>query len=173
MKRRTIIALVAVFLAGLWIAYEMADATGLPRSARADRIVVEKSRRLMTLYSKGKPLMTYRVALGRGEPGQKVRRGDNRSPEGVYRISGHNPGSKFHLSLRISYPSPRDVEEAKKRGEDAGDDIMIHGIGPDFGWVRGLHRRIDWTAGCVAVTNAEIEEIYRAVPNGVPIEIRP
>jgi murein L,D-transpeptidase YafK len=173
MKPRSIIVLAALFIAAVWVAHEMADATGLAPNARADRIVVEKSRRLMTLYSKDKPLRSYRVALGRGEPGQKIKRGDNRSPEGLYRISGHNPGSKFHLSLRISYPSPRDVAEARKRGEDAGDDIMIHGVGPVYGWVRGLHRRIDWTAGCVAVTNAEIEEIYRAVPNGTPIEIRP
>lgn len=173
MRRTRLIAFTALPLAALWIAYEMAVATGLSADARADRIVVEKSRRLMTLYSQGKALKSYRVALGRGGPGPKLRRGDNRSPEGLYRISGHNPASDFHLSLRISYPSPRDLENARKRGEDPGDDIMIHGIGPGFGWLRGLHRRIDWTAGCVAVTNAEIEEIYRAVPNGTPIEIRP
>jgi murein L,D-transpeptidase YafK len=143
----------------------------LPPDARADRIIVRKSQREMTLLREGVPLKTYQVALGRGEPGPKRREGDGRAPEGVYRISGRNPDSAYHLSLRISYPEPHDVAAARARGEPPGGDVMVHGIRNGLGWLGALHRRIDWTAGCIAVTNDEIEEIWRAVPDGIPIEI--
>lgn len=145
----------------------------LPPGVQADRILVRKALREMVLFRGGQPLKTYEIALGRGEPGPKRREGDNRTPEGTYRIDGRNPRSAYHLALHVSYPAPADVVAAKSRGEPPGGDIMVHGIRNGLGWLGTLHRRVDWTAGCVAVTDAEIEEIWRAVPDGTPIEIRP
>ncbi|MGQ9367653.1 L,D-transpeptidase family protein [Azospirillum sp. A39] len=139
----------------------------------ADRIVVRKARRTLTLYRDGRELRTYAVALGPGEPAPKRREGDNRTPEGLYRIDGRNPRSAYHRSLHISYPSPADTSAARARGERPGGGIMIHGLRNGFGWLGAAHRSVDWTAGCIAVTNEEIEEIWRLVPDGTAIEILP
>jgi murein L,D-transpeptidase YafK len=111
--------------------------------------------------------------LGRNPVGPKLREGDKRTPEGLYAIESHNPRSSFHRALKVSYPSAADRIAAAKRGVAPGGDIMIHGIRNGLGFIGRLQRRLDWTAGCIAVTNPEIEEIYRAVPDGTPIEIRP
>lgn len=139
----------------------------------ADRIVVRKSDRRMTLFVAGQPIRTYEIALGFGGPGAKTREGDGRTPEGLYSISGRNPQSAYHLSLRISYPEARDIEAARALGVPPGGDIMIHGTRNGLGWFGAVARSIDWTAGCIAVTNEEIEEIWHAVPDGTPIEILP
>ena len=139
----------------------------------ADSIVVEKSRRTMTLYSQGAPVRIYFIALGQNPLGDKVGLGDNRTPEGLYYIAGHNPGSKYHLSLRISYPNEQDVAEARSRNVSTGGDIMIHGLPKGFENVGAEHRQRDWTNGCIAVTNAEIEEIWSAIPDGAAIFIKP
>ena len=115
----------------------------------------------------------YGVALGKNPVGDKLRRGDGRTPEGLFFIEGHNPQSKYHLSLRISYPDVAHRISAAKRGESAGGDIMIHGLPKAFAMIGALHRQQDWTEGCVAVTNEEIEEIWRAVPDGARILIKP
>ncbi len=143
-----------------------------PIQPLTDRIIVEKSAHRMTLLKRGQVVRTYRIALGRGGLGPKMQSGDNRVPEGIYRITGRNPNSAYHLSLRISYPSPSQSQAARARGIDPGGDIMIHGLRNGLGWIGAQHRRIDWTQGCIAVTNAEIEEIGRTVPNNVVIEIR-
>ncbi len=127
----------------------------------------------MTLLEHGQAIKTYRVALSRGGAGQKLRAGDNKVPEGVYRIVGRNPHSAFHRALRIGYPSPEQAIRAKQTGIDPGGDIMIHGIRKGLGWVGPFQRSVDWTKGCIAVTDEEIEEIWRVVPDGTPIEIRP
>ena len=145
----------------------------LPADARADRIVVEKSARKLTLFRGETPLKSYSVALGRTPKGTKQREGDNRTPEGHYIIDAHKADSAFHRALHISYPSRADSAAAAQRGDDAGGDIMVHGIRNGLGWLGALHRCVDWTAGCIAVTNKEIEQIYRAVTDGTPIEIRP
>jgi murein L,D-transpeptidase YafK len=137
----------------------------------ADRIVVNKQAHTLTLFRQGKILKTYRVALGRGGPGQKSQAGDNRVPEGVYRIVGRNPHSAFHRALRVGYPTAEQVRDAKARGVDPGGDIMVHGIKNGLGWLGSLQQRVDWTKGCIAVTDSEIEEIWRLVPDGTPIEI--
>jgi murein L,D-transpeptidase YafK len=113
------------------------------------------------------------VALGRNPIGDKVRRGDAKTPEGLFHIEGRNPGSKYHLSLRISYPDAAHSARAARMGVAPGGDIMIHGLPDAFATVGALHRQQDWTEGCVAVTNAEIEEIWRAIPDGAPILIKP
>jgi murein L,D-transpeptidase YafK len=139
----------------------------------ADRVVVWKSKRQLELYANRKLVKRYAVALGRNPIGPKLQEGDNRTPEGLYAVELHNPRSSFHKALKVSYPSPADSMAAAKRGVAPGGDIMIHGIRNGLGFLGRLHRLLDWTAGCIAVTNPEIEEIYCAVPDGTPIEIHP
>lgn len=143
------------------------------RALLADSIVVDKSDRELTLFYHGAKVKTYAVALGRNPFGAKQRRGDGKTPEGLYYIEGRNPQSKYHLALRVSYPTPQQRTLASRMGVSPGGDIMIHGLPDAFASVGALHRQQDWTEGCVAVTNQEIEEIWRAVPNGAPILIRP
>ncbi len=145
----------------------------LPAGARADRIVIEKARRRLVLMRGGRPLRSYRIALGRHPVGPKRRRGDGRTPEGLYRIDWRNPKSRYHLSLHISYPDRRDRARARRLGVSPGGSIMIHGLPNGMGWLGRLHALVDWTGGCVAVSNSEIEEIWRLVPNGTVVEIRP
>lgn len=140
---------------------------------QADRIVVEKGQHTLTLLRGGKVLKVYRVALGRGGTGPKVKAGDNKVPEGTYRIVGRNSHSEFYRALRVGYPTPEQVAQAHSRGIDPGGDIMVHGIRNGLGWAGSLQSRVDWTKGCIAVTNEEIEEIWWAVPDGTTIEIRP
>ena len=139
----------------------------------ADSMVLEKSARQLTLYYHGQTVKQYAVALGKNPVGDKLHRGDGRTPEGLFYIEGRNPQSKYHLSLRISYPDAAHRRSALKRGESAGGEIMIHGLPDAFASVGALHRQQDWTLGCVAVTNEEIEEIWRAVPDGARILIKP
>lgn len=145
-------------------------ATGLQP---VDRIVIEKSKRTMVLMSGGKVFKTYLVALGSVPEGRKERMGDHKTPEGHYAIDAKNPHSQYHLALHISYPNRDDKQNARKIGAEPGGAIMIHGIGAKYGWLGSLHRKTDWTDGCVAVTNEEIEEIWRLTPVGTPVEIRP
>jgi murein L,D-transpeptidase YafK len=139
----------------------------------ADSMVLEKSSRQLTLYYHGQTVRQYAVALGKNPVGDKVHRGDGRTPEGLFYIEGRNPQSKYHMALRISYPDAAHRRSAAKRGETAGGDIMIHGLPDAFASVGALHRQQDWTLGCIAVTNEEIEEIWRAVPDGARILIKP
>lgn len=145
----------------------------LPQDAVADCVLVEKSARRLTLLRGDTPLKTYRIALGREPIVAKEFEGDQRTPEGVYTIDLHKPDSDYHLALHISYPEQRDADRAAPYNRSAGSDIMIHGLRNGDGWIGAFHRQSDWTAGCIAVTDFEIEEIYRAVPDGTPIEIRP
>ncbi|HJQ21942.1 MAG TPA: L,D-transpeptidase family protein [Gemmatimonadaceae bacterium] len=140
---------------------------------QADSLVLDKSERRLTLYAHGAVIHQYMVALGRNPVGDKMGRGDGRTPEGLFHIEGRNPQSKYHLALRISYPDSAHSARARRRGMSAGGDVMIHGLPDAFASVGALHRQQDWTEGCVAVTNEEIEEIWRAVPNGAPILIKP
>jgi len=108
---------------------------------------------------------------GRGDDDAKQQQGDNRTPEGHYIIDGKNEHSQFHKSLHISYPSPQDVAHAKSQGLSPGGAVMIHGLRNDLKWLGRLHLLIDWTQGCIAVTNNELDEIWRVVPMSTPIEI--
>lgn len=175
MRRGTLGAAVAAIAAVvvLYLADVLRPSPPLLPGARADRIVVHKSERRLTVWRDGALLKSYRVALGTAEPGHKERSGDRKTPEGLYRISGRNPKSCCHLSLRISYPEPSDVAAAKARGDDPGGNIMIHGLPNDWRNIGRFHRFFDWTHGCIAVTNGEMDELWRAVPDGTPIEIVP
>jgi len=133
----------------------------------ADRILVVKSEHTLTLFAHGKVLRTYKVALGRAS-GAKQQQGDNRTPEGHYRIAAHNAHSTCHLALLISYPNADDQAHHRTGGE-----VEIHGLPNGFGYLGALHRATDWTYGCIAVTDDEMDEIYRLVPNNTPIDIQP
>lgn len=139
----------------------------------ADKILIEKKERRLTLLAKGKVLKTYQIALGGNPNGPKERQGDNKTPEGTYVVDARNRDSRYHLSLHISYPNEQDKKRAKERGVSPGGEIMIHGIKNGFSWVGDLHTGVDWTKGCIAVTDEEIEEIERLAPNGTIVEIRP
>jgi murein L,D-transpeptidase YafK len=139
----------------------------------ADRILIEKGTRRLMLISRGEVLKSYKIALGGNPIGPKERQGDNKTPEGTYVIDARNRDSRFHLSLHISYPNERDKKRAKELGVPPGGDIMIHGIKNGFAWVGDAHTGIDWTKGCIAVTDEEIEEIDKLAPNGTIVEIRP
>lgn len=145
----------------------------LASPSTADRVLVEKAARRLTLFHGPRAFKSYRVALGRAPIGHKRQEGDQRTPEGLYVIDRRKADSDFHRTLHISYPNPREAAQAAERGVAPGGDIMIHGLPNGRGAIGVLHRARDWTAGCIAVTNAEIEEIWRIVPDGTPIEIRP
>ena len=145
----------------------------IPRPTAADSIVVYKRERTLILYNRGVPVKSYFIALGSQPVGDKQRKGDQRTPEGLFYINAHNPASKFHLALRISYPSDAHRARAAALGVDPGGDIMIHGLPKDFSEAGKAQSQNDWTNGCVAVSNQEIEEIWQAVPDGTPVQIKP
>jgi L,D-peptidoglycan transpeptidase YkuD (ErfK/YbiS/YcfS/YnhG family) len=145
----------------------------LLRTEPADKVLIEKKARRLTLLSKGEVIKTYKIALGGNPVGPKVRQGDNKTPEGVYIIDSRNSNSEYHLSLHISYPNEIDKKRAKELGVSPGGNIMIHGIKNGLGWVGASHAALDWTEGCIAVTDEEMEEIYRLVPNGTVVVIMP
>jgi murein L,D-transpeptidase YafK len=140
---------------------------------KVDLILIVKSAHTMTLMNHGQALKTYHVALSTVPVGAKERVGDHKVPEGKYIIDAKKPVSRFHLALHISYPNAADRVRAKKLGVDPGGEIEIHGLEKKYAWMGALHREKDWTDGCIAVTDAEIEEIYPQVAVGTAVEIRP
>jgi murein L,D-transpeptidase YafK len=140
---------------------------------KVDKVLILKSARKLQLMSADKIVKEYRVALGNSPPGAKERRGDGKTPEGTYVIDFRNKNSQFHRSLHISYPNTADRARARTLRVDPGGDIFIHGLMNGYGWVGAAHLSKDWTLGCIAVTNEEIEEIWKLVPDGTTVEIRP
>src|SRR5579859_4704569 len=162
---------IAHVFAGAVLLLVSGTAAPAARNLQADRILIVKSTRTMTLLQGNKVLKSYKVALGGVPAGPKQIQGDHKTPEGNYIIDSRNEHSQFHLALHISYPSAADRVRARKLGASPGGDIMIHGLPRGFPDAR--YTRTDWTDGCVAVTNAEIEEIWNLVPIGARVEIRP
>jgi murein L,D-transpeptidase YafK len=160
-----------IVVASLIIAFSV-PSFAVPVEKVADKILIEKNARRLTLFYKDKAIKTYKIALGGNPKGPKEREGDNKTPEGVYVIDSRKTNSHYHLALHISYPNEKDKERAKELGVSPGGDIMIHGIRNGLGWIGGFHTWINWTKGCVAVRNDEIEEIARLAPNGTVVEIR-
>jgi murein L,D-transpeptidase YafK len=128
---------------------------------------------VLELLAGGKVIRTYKVSLGRGGLSPKEREGDARTPEGHYTIDARNASSHYYKALHISYPSAEDRNRASKQGVSPGGAIMIHGLPNGMGWIGAAHRLYDWTLGCIAVTDQEIDEIWNLVPVGTPVEIRP
>lgn len=140
---------------------------------KADRVLVVKSERMLYLLRNDQVLARYGVALGRSPVGHKVFQGDGRTPEGLYVLDRRNPESRFYRSIHISYPSARDYAEARKYGDQPGGLVMIHGQAGDAGTGHYGARSWDWTEGCIAVSNAEMDQIWAAIDDGTPIEIMP
>ncbi|GAB6905104.1 ErfK/YbiS/YcfS/YnhG family protein [Desulfosarcina cetonica] len=138
-----------------------------------DKVLIEKKERRLTLISNGEAIKIYKISLGGNPVGPKERQGDQKTPEGTYTIVSRNRHSDYHLSLRISYPNEKDVKRAKELGVSPGGDIMIHGMKNGCSWLGGVHTEIDWTNGCIAMTDKEIEEVSRLVHNGTLVEIKP
>jgi murein L,D-transpeptidase YafK len=127
----------------------------------------------MTLMKGPQVIRVYKVAIGRTPVGPKTRSGDHKTPEGDYFVDSRKSSSRFHLALHISYPNQSDLERAHRLGVNPGGDIEIHGLQNGLGWIGSLHRKVDWTDGCIAVTDPEIDEIWELVPTGTPVQIRP
>jgi len=139
----------------------------------ADLIVVMKSKRVLFLMKEGKILKAYRVALGKSPVGKKTTQGDGKTPEGRYYIIGRNPNSNFYKAMKISYPNEQDSKVASSLGVNPGGGIMIHGLSKKVEYLGKYHIIEDWTEGCIAVTNEEMEEIWQLIPDGTPVEILP
>ena len=165
-----------VFAAGLLaiLAGNLPLAAQLPAApAKADSILILKKDHLLELLANGKVIRTYHVALGQGGLAPKQEEGDALTPEGHYTIDSRTAESHYHKALHVSYPSAQDRARAAKLGVAPGGAIMIHGLPNGKGYVGAAHRLYDWTLGCVAVTDDEIDEIWNLVPVGTPVEIRP
>ena len=159
-------------LAGL-ATWSVWPSPALPADAKADLVVVHKATRSLELYQHGALLKSYSVSLGRHPEGPKRHQGDGRTPEGEYVLDYRKPNSSFYRALHISYPSPADLAAARTQGVDPGGLVMVHGMKNGWGWLGRLHLAFDWTDGCVAVTDREMDEIWRAVPDGTKITLEP
>jgi murein L,D-transpeptidase YafK len=174
MKLLVLVAAIPFLLVAAFIAYAQWPIAPIPEGSKADSILVLKADRKLILFSQGRPLKEYRVALGGNPLGPKIEEGDQRTPEGQYVIDYRNDRSAFHLSFHISYPAEKDRTLAAARSVSPGGMIMIHGTGK--GMMRALgrwHQMFDWIDGCIALTDGEIDQLWRVVPDGTPIEIRP
>lgn len=160
------------FMASLVLVVSMLFAA-TAKAAPVTLVRVDKSDRRMELLAGDTVIRTYAVALGANPVGHKQREGDERTPEGRYVLDWRNPNSIAYLSIHISYPNAADSAAAAAAGHSPGGAIMIHGQPNGFGWWSWLLQRVDWTDGCIAVTDAEMAEIWDLVPVGTPIEINP
>lgn len=161
-------------MAAIALLCSMPAARADPKPAlHADRVVVLKKQRTLELLNRGTVIKTYRVALGGDPVGPKTRQGDRKTPEGVYVLDSRNAHSRFYKAIHISYPNAHDREAARRNGVSPGGDVFVHGLPNGYRWVGTSHRLKDWTDGCIAVTDEEVDEIWNAVPNGTPIEIKP
>ena len=144
----------------------------VPVAGMADEIRVSKVDKRLYLLQEGRVIRSYAIAMGPNwDKGHKEREGDRRTPEGSYIIDWRNPQSRFYLSLHISYPNAKDKAQARAGGYSPGGDIMIHGMPNGFSGAAAALQAMDWTDGCIAVTNAEMDEIWALVPNGTAIHI--
>jgi murein L,D-transpeptidase YafK len=139
---------------------------------QATKIVIKKSDHTLTVYHDQTKLQTYKVSLGRST-GQKQQAGDRKTPEGLYVVDAKNAGSGFHRAFHLSYPNAEDRQRAQRLGKSPGGDIEIHGQKNSLAWLGPLARHVDWTAGCIALNNDEIDAIWSIVPVGTTVEIDP
>lgn len=165
MSRPPLNRIAAVFIFALCPALLFGEPT-------ADRVLVDKSEGTMVLYSGEFMLGHYFVSFGANPEGHKQEEGDERTPEGLYALDFKKADSVFYKSIHISYPNEEDKKAAAARGVNPGGAIMIHGQRNGLGWLSLITQRFNWTDGCIAVTNSEMDEIWARVPTGTPIEIR-
>jgi murein L,D-transpeptidase YafK len=167
------VALIVIAVLAATMAWAHWPQQALDPTLRADRVVLHKSARELVLLRQGLELKRYAVSLGGNPLGHKQREGDERTPEGQYVLDYRNPKSSFYRSLHISYPNAADKNRAKQAGYDPGGMVMIHGLRRDLGWLGRLHRITNWTNGCVAVTNLEMDELWGAIQDGTPMDLVP
>lgn len=173
MKIARLGTLAAVFLFSFIAGLAIQPQSSGHRSEQADSIVILKKDHVMELLSGGNIIRTYKVALGQGGLAAKEREGDARTSEGYYVIDAKYEHSAYHKALHVSYPSATDRRRAARLGVPPRGAIMIHGLPNGKGWIGAAHRLYDWTLGCIAVINQEIDEVWTLVPVGTPVEIRP
>jgi len=172
MKNRLLIILVLI-IATIGLFIFLHSNNPIDKSIKIDKIVIEKSKRKLQVYSNDKLIKTYKISLGQNPTGDKEFEGDKKTPEGEYVINDKNPNSGYYKNLGISYPNKQDIENAKKIGKDPGGQIKIHGIKNGLGWIGKIHLLMDWTAGCIALTNEDIDELYNVIKVETPIVIKP
>jgi murein L,D-transpeptidase YafK len=172
-KLTYILKLVLSFLLFGLAVYYFYPEEKLPAHTTINRLVVFKSKRKLLAYSNEKLVKTYSISLGRQPIGDKEFEGDKKTPEGLYYINDKNPNSGYHKNLGISYPNKDDIKQAKRLGKPTGGDVKIHGLKNKTGFIGKFHRWFDWTLGCIAVTDEEVDELYHAVNIGTEIEIKP
>lgn len=160
-----------IFIAFIFLILAAEDGSAVTRAV--DKVVVVKSERVMQIVKNGAVIRSYQVALGQDPVGHKTRQGDKKTPEGAYLLDWRKARSEFYKAIHISYPNEADRMKARRNGVAPGGDIMIHGLPRGKEIVGELHSVIDWTRGCIAVTNEEMDEIWEMIPDGTPIEIRP
>jgi len=168
LRRHAVVLAVLVSVSSL-----NAAGQSLHAGTSADRIAIEKAARTLSLYRGDRLVKVYKIALGPNAIGPKERQGDGRTPEGRYFIDSRKRDSAFHRALHVSYPNEEDRRRARRLGVPPGGDIMIHGLPNGMGAIGKAHLLRDWTQGCIAVTDEEIEEIWRVVANGTRVDIRP
>lgn len=172
------VLIIVLFISPAW-AFSLFDDSSSVETNPIDSIIVEKSKRKLSVYSGSKILKTYNIALGFSPTGHKLKERDGKTPEGQYYITDKNPHSQFYLSLKISYPNEKDLQTAKRLKVHPGKDIVIHGAPnrlsflvkiPGINW---FIQRKDWTKGCISLTNSDMEELYDTIPVGTKIIILP
>jgi murein L,D-transpeptidase YafK len=139
----------------------------------ADAVLIEKSKQSLTLLKAGKSFATYHVVFGGNPVGHKEQEGDNKTPEGIYSLDSKNSNSGYSKSIHISYPNAQDIANAKSKGVSAGGAVMIHGQKNGFGWASFVVQRINWTAGCIALSDEDMEKVWESIEVPTKIEIRP
>ena len=171
MKNKFIFLLLAI-ITGITI-YNISPEEKLPQNASIDLIEVNKSKKQLLVFSNGRLLKTYKASFGEHPIGHKQFEGDEKTPEGMYTINAKNDQSGYHKNLGISYPNSTDIINAKAIGKSPGGDIKIHALKNGLGFINKFQRWYNWTNGCIALTNSEIDELYRSVRIGTRIKINP
>ncbi|RBQ02370.1 L,D-transpeptidase family protein [Pedobacter miscanthi] len=169
--KKAILLILSLIIVGA-IIYNLYPEKELPLHTEIDYILVKKSDRQLLAYSKQKLVKTYEISLGDNPVGHKEYEGDEKTPEGIYTINAKNPNSGYHKNLGISYPNAKDMAKAKLLGKNPGGDIKIHGLRNRLGFIGKFQRFLDWTNGCMALTDSEVDELYDSVKIGTKIEIR-
>jgi murein L,D-transpeptidase YafK len=173
MRLRVLLGLLVALLCATGMSSGIQPQSSPQTPRKADSILILKKDHVMELLADGKVIRKYKVALGQGGLAAKQREGDGRTPEGRYVIDARNEYSAYHKALHVSYPSAEDRKRAASLGVPPGGAIMIHGLPNGKGWAGSGHRLYDWTLGCIALTDEEIDEVWSLVPVGTPVEIRP
>lgn len=140
---------------------------------KADLVLVEKGKSELSLLRSGQVIAKYHVVFGADPVGHKLQEGDNKTPEGRYMLDFKKPNSAYYKAFHVSYPNSNDVERARAAGVSPGGNIMVHGQKNGFGWAAAIAQEFNWTQGCIAMTNEDMDAMWLLVDAGTPIEIKP